>query len=60
MMQSTYLWLVNMNKTGLFTSWDCCSGEVVAWAAVVNYRKQATMKPMLWDRLARRGKSSDK
>jgi hypothetical protein len=47
------------DKSGLFTSRDCCSSEVVAHEAVVNYREWATTKLLLKDRLARRVKIVD-
>jgi hypothetical protein len=37
---------MNNSGTGLFTSRDCCSGQAVAHAAVVNYRKWVTTLPM--------------
>jgi hypothetical protein len=33
------------DKSGLFTSRDCCSSEVVAHEAVVNYREPSQPNP---------------
>jgi hypothetical protein len=44
---------------GLFTGLDCCSGKEAACEAVCVYREQVTMKPVLQDRPARRGKIVD-
>jgi hypothetical protein len=50
---------INDSASGSFTCRDCSSGKDVACEAVVNYREQATMKPMGLDRLARRVKAAD-